>query len=196
MFGFFLKGFSRYEKRDQLAGEELYLATIRQARLPEFFIRYGVPDSVDGRFDLLMVHLYMLFSRLLQHPRYKDLSQYIFDRVFKDMEKALREVGVGDVGIPKKMKVMMQAFNGRVNAYKSTEDDERNNASKPPAPDQSLFDTLRRNLYGTVEKPKDSVIADMVVYMRLSAMVLNQQDIEQIAMGNIKYLNPADIRKS
>lgn len=196
MFGFFLKGFSKYDKRDQLAGEELYLATIRQARLPEFFTRYGVPDSVDGRFDLLMVHLYLLFSRLQQHPRYKDISQLIFDRVFKDMEKALREVGVGDVGIPKKMKVMMQAFNGRMNAYKATEEHERKNASRPPASDDPLFDTLRRNLYGTVEKPKDSVIADMVMYMRYSFVVLNRQEIDQIALGNIKYLNPSEIKKA
>jgi len=196
MFGFFLKGFSRYDKRDQLAGEELYLATIRQARLPEFFTHYGVPDSVDGRFDLLMAHLYMLFTRLQAHPRYKDLSQYIFDRVFKDMEKALREVGVGDVGIPKKMKVMMQAFNGRMNAYKATEAHERDNMSQPPAPNQPLFDTLRRNLYGTVEKPRDSMIAHMVIYMRINLTELNRQDLNQIALGNIKYVNPSDIRQS
>ncbi|MBK9585150.1 MAG: hypothetical protein KA099_08105 [Alphaproteobacteria bacterium] len=195
MFGFFLKGFSKYDKRDQLAGEELYLATIRQARLAEFFTRYGVPDSVDGRFDLLMVHLYMLFCRLRPHPRYKDISQYIFDRAFKDMEKGLREVGVGDVGIPKKMKVMMQAFNGRMNAYKATEAHEHENASAPPTPDQPLFDTLRRNLYGTVEKPKNSMIADMVIYMRYNAMALNHQDMDQIALGNIKYVNPSEIRK-
>ncbi|MCB1680664.1 MAG: hypothetical protein H6858_00265 [Rhodospirillales bacterium] len=193
MLGFFLKGFSGYDKRDQLAGDALYKAVIRQSRLPDFFLRYEVPDTLDGRFDILMIHLYILFYRLRSHSRYKDLSQYIFDRTFKDMEKGLREAGVGDVGIPKKMKTMMQAFNGRMNAYKSTAEYDRENPDQPIGPGHPLFEVLKRNLYGTVEKPKDSVIADMLIYLRYSMMALNHQDLDQIALGNVRFVNPGEI---
>lgn len=193
MFGFFRKGISRYNRTDLLAAQDLYRAAIAQSRQEVFFLNYGVPDTVDGRFDILALHLYLMFFRLRPHPRYKDLSQCIFDRAFKDMDKSLREAGVGDVGVPKQMKKMMQAFNGRMHAYKAAAEYETEDPKVPIGPGHPLFDALRRNLYGTVEKPQDSVIVSMVKYTRFSMIYLYEQNLDEIALGNIKFIPPGEI---
>ena len=188
MFGFFKKGLSRYDRRDALAAQDLYRAALRQSRREEFFLRFGVPDTVDGRFDLFLIHVYMIFFRLRNHQRYKDISQCLFDTAFREIDKSLREAGVGDVSVPKYMKKMMEAFNGRMNVYKQASEYEQEDPKVPIAPGHPLFDALRRNLYGTLEKPEESTIADMVKYMRASMFDLVSQDLEEIALGNVRFL--------
>lgn len=193
MFGFFNKGLSRYNRTDLLAAQDIYRTALRQARRETFFLNFDVPDTIDGRFDLLLLHLYLVFFRLRPHPRYKDISQCVFDTAFKDLDKSLREAGVGDVGVPKYMKRMMQAFNGRMHAYKDAAEYEREDPKVPIAPGHPLFDALRRNLYGTVESPRDSVIASMVKYTRVAMFDLNEQDLEEIALGNIRFVDPGAV---
>lgn len=190
MFGFFKKGLSRYSKTDQLAAQELYAAAVRQARREVFFTNYGVPDSVDGRFDLLVLHLYMIFFSLRPHDHYKDISQCMFDIFFKDLDKSLRESGVGDVSVPKHMKRMMEAFNGRMHAYQGSAEYENENPAVPIAPGHPLFDSLRRNLYGTLDKAPETMIASMVKYMRINMVHLEKQDNKAIGFGSVSFVSP------
>jgi cytochrome b pre-mRNA-processing protein 3 len=97
--------------------EAIYGMIVTQAREPMFYRDLGVPDTVNGRFDLLVLHLWMVLRRLKQTPGGVGLSQTLFDRFCEDMDANLREMGVGDLTVPKRMQAFGEAFYGRVAAY-------------------------------------------------------------------------------
>jgi cytochrome b pre-mRNA-processing protein 3 len=96
--------------------EAIYGMIVAQARLPEFYLRFGVPDTVNGRFDMVVLHLWMLLSRLRAQGASAE-AQQLFDHFCNDMDANLREMGVGDLTVPKRMKKFGEAFYGRSVAY-------------------------------------------------------------------------------
>lgn len=81
------------------SAHSLYLRVVAQARQPAFYADFGVPDTVDGRFDLVVLHVFLVLHRLKQdHPQASDLAQALFDTLFQDMDQSLRELGAGDMG--------------------------------------------------------------------------------------------------
>ena len=97
--------------------EAIYGMIVTQAREPIFYRDLGVPDTVNGRFDLLLLHLWLLLRRLRTAQGAAELSQALFDRFCEDMDDNLREMGVGDQTVPKRMRAFGEAFYGRVQAY-------------------------------------------------------------------------------
>jgi len=97
--------------------EVIYGMIVTQAREPIFYRDLGVPDTVNGRFDLLLLHLWLLLRRLRTAQGAVELSQALFDRFCEDMDDNLREMGVGDQTVPKRMRAFGEAFYGRVQAY-------------------------------------------------------------------------------
>ena len=97
--------------------EAIYGMIVTQAREPLFYRDLGVPDTVNGRFDLLVLHLWMVLRRLRPIEGGADLSQALFDRFCDDMDDNLREMGVGDLTVPKRMQAFGEAFYGRAAAY-------------------------------------------------------------------------------
>ncbi len=97
--------------------EAIYGMIVTQAREPLFYRDLGVPDTVNGRFDLLLLHLWMVLRHLRGLPGGAELSQALFDHFCADMDANLREMAVGDLTVPKKMKVLGEAFYGRSVAY-------------------------------------------------------------------------------
>jgi cytochrome b pre-mRNA-processing protein 3 len=98
--------------------EAIYGMIVTQAREPLFYRDLGVPDTVNGRFDLLVLHLWMVLRRLKSiEPGGAALSQALFDRFCEDMDANLREMGVGDLAVPKRMQAFGEAFYGRAAAY-------------------------------------------------------------------------------
>lgn len=97
--------------------EAIYGMIVTQAREPIFYRDLGVPDTVNGRFDLLLLHLWLLLRRLRTVQGATELSQALFDRFCEDMDDNLREMGVGDQTVPKRMRAFGEAFYGRVQAY-------------------------------------------------------------------------------
>ena len=87
--------------------------------MPCFYRDYAVADTVNGRFDLIVLHLSLLLDRLAQDPALRDLGQGIFDRFCQDMDDNLREMGIGDLAVPKEMRRMGEAFYGRAQAYRA-----------------------------------------------------------------------------
>jgi len=110
-------------QRQMTAHERLYAAAVQIAREPAFFADYGVRDDVDGRFDALALVVALVMRRLkaLDGPG-KDLSQQLFDSMFADMDLSLREMGAGDLGVSKRVRVMAEAFMGRLEAYTNAVD--------------------------------------------------------------------------
>jgi cytochrome b pre-mRNA-processing protein 3 len=97
--------------------EAIYGMIVTQAREPSFYRDLGVPDTVNGRFDLLVLHLWLVLRRFKLADGGTGLSQALFDRFCDDMDANLREMGVGDLTVPKRMQAFGEAFYGRVAAY-------------------------------------------------------------------------------
>src|SRR5690348_5864237 len=97
--------------------ETIYGMIVTQAREALFYQDLGVPDTVNGRFDLLLLHLWMVLRRLRPIAGGVELAQALFDRFCADMDANLREMGVGDLAVPKRMRAFGEAFYGRSAAY-------------------------------------------------------------------------------
>ncbi len=105
-------------KRHERAGFALYNQAVRAARDPYFYTELGVPDTMDGRFDMVGLHVCLLIDRLQKEPPPGPaLAQAVFDAMFSDMDHTLRELGVGDMSVGRKVKAMWEALHGRAQAY-------------------------------------------------------------------------------
>ena len=112
-------------ERQMTAHERLYGAAIEIARRPDLFAKYGVTDDVDGRFDALALVVSLVMRRLKElGENGRDLSQHLFDSMFADMDLSLREMGAGDLGVSKRVRVMAEAFMGRLNTYVTAIDED------------------------------------------------------------------------
>jgi len=164
---------SPYEKTARL----LYDRIVGQARRPEFFRECGLPDTLDGRFDVLVLHVFLVMHRLKQdRGRTADLSQALFDILFQDMDESLRELGAGDMGIGRRIKAMAEGFYGRVAAY-----DQALNAA-----DQSLEDCVRRNLFGSAA-PAAWQLAAMADYIRAEVAALAGRETGALLAGELVF---------
>ena len=107
-----------HKGRHERAGFALYTAAVEAARAPVYFRAFGVPDTLDGRFELVTLFTALAIRRLQAVPNPGPaLAQSVFDAMFADMDFNLRELGVGDLSLPKRMKAMWEGFHGRALAY-------------------------------------------------------------------------------
>lgn len=106
--------------RHERVGFELYGIAVRAARDPLFYERLHVPDTLDGQFDLVGLFVALLIRRLRAlKPPGPALAQAVFDAMFSDMDQNLRELGVGDLSVPRRIRAMWEAFHGRALAYEA-----------------------------------------------------------------------------
>ncbi|PJI37849.1 ubiquinol-cytochrome C chaperone family protein [Ferrovibrio sp.] len=166
-------------KQHNPAAVALYRCIVEQARQPDFYTHHGVPDSLDGRFDMIVLHTFLVMRRLrtIASQAAGHLSQDLFDLLFADMDSNLREIGVGDLGVGKRVKKMAQAFYGRVEAYE---------AGLTATDDAILTDALTRNLYGTTQPALPNQLA-MAAYMRAAEARLADQSEAKILAGNVYF---------
>ena len=114
LFGMFRR------KRHERAGFALYTAAVKAARDPYYYTELAVPDTMDGRFDMIGLYAFLLLDRLHREENEgKALAQAVFDAMFLDMDHTLRELGVGDITVGRKNKAMWEALNGRRQAYEA-----------------------------------------------------------------------------
>lgn len=98
--------------------EFLYPKIVEKARQPAFYLDCAVPDTVEGRFEMILLHLAVVFQRFRNGSEAeKAVAQKVVEAFFNDMDRSLREMGIGDISVPKKMKKLGQAYNGRLIAY-------------------------------------------------------------------------------
>jgi cytochrome b pre-mRNA-processing protein 3 len=126
----------RYAPRGTI--EAIYGMIVTQVREPLFYRELGVPDTVNGRFDLLLLHLWMVLRHLRAIEGGTELAQGVFDAFCADMDANLREMAVGDLTVPKKMRALGEAFYGRVAAYDRALADGHDALAKPI--DRNIFD--------------------------------------------------------
>jgi cytochrome b pre-mRNA-processing protein 3 len=102
----------------ELAGERLYAAAAAQARRPAFYLTGGVADTPEGRFELYTLHIVLILHRLKrQGDQAAEVGQALFDTYVSQLDHALRELGVGDLSVGKKMRKLGEAFYGRAKSY-------------------------------------------------------------------------------
>lgn len=118
----------------------IYRAIVAQSRQPRLYAEWGVPDTVTGRFDMISLHLSLLFGRLRADPEDgRRFGQAVLDLFFKDMDRSLRELGAGDLAIPKKIQKMSSLFFAVMTQVNEALD----------AGDRAKLESiLRRNVYG------------------------------------------------
>lgn len=161
--------------------DKLYQRVVEQSRLPVFYQQLGVADTPDGRFDVLVVHAWLVMRRLRgADAETSDFSQALFDLMFDDMDRNLRELGVGDMGIGKRIKGMAQGFYGRVSAY-----DQAVDADDMPG----LCEALRRNAYRGND-PTDDQVAALAHYIRREDKSLADQAVADLVAGEVIFGAP------
>jgi cytochrome b pre-mRNA-processing protein 3 len=162
------------------AGERLCAAATRQARDPAFYLRMGTPDTVEGRFELQTLHVILLIDRLGQTPGpAADIRQALFDAYVTNLDGALREMGVGDLAVGKRMKKLGQAFYGRAQAY----DD-----AFRALPDQGpLGELIARTALLDAPAADPAPLAD---YVRRCRESLGRGDIERLFQGLPQWAEP------
>lgn len=138
------------------AATALYEAVVAQARQPAFYLRCGLPDSLDGRFEMIALHSFIVLRRLRALGEAADeVAQVFVDTLVLDLDRSLREMGVGDLGVGKRVKRMAAGFHGRITAY------DQGLASGP----EELEAALRRNIFGTTS-PEPWQVSAMAAYLR------------------------------
>lgn len=125
---------------------ELYGSIVSQARQPEFYRSFGVADTVGGRFEMICLHVFGVLERLGTADASETVGRELVERFFGDMDDIMREMGVGDSSVPKKMRTASEGLYGRLDAYaKGVRSDDA----------ELLQAALRRNVYGDNSQTQD-----------------------------------------
>jgi cytochrome b pre-mRNA-processing protein 3 len=166
-------------KQPDVRAVALYRAIVAQSRQAGFYREHGVPDSLDGRFDMIVLHSFLVMRRLRRiGAAAEPLSQQLFDLMFADMDSNLREIGVGDLSVGKKVKAMAQAFYGRVESYE---------AALQSGDNDQLRQALARNLYAGKANPEAPGLAAVAAYLRQADASLASQADGEILAGNLVF---------
>jgi cytochrome b pre-mRNA-processing protein 3 len=173
----------RRTSRHERAGFELYAAAVAAAREPWLYQALAVPDTLDGRFDLIALHAFLLVHRLQDAAEPGPaLAQAVFDAMFSDMDNNLRELGVSDLSVGKRMRAMWEAFHGRSKAY---------SASIQAGDRAALASSLGRNVWrGDSPEGAADTLAGVVL---AQAAHLAGQSVEALAAGRAHFLPAAEV---
>ena len=160
-FKFFLKLLKK--RQDSSEVKIFYDNVVSLARNEDLYIKGGVPDTIDGRFELIILHCHLFINKLISSSNEDKLfSQKLINYMVTDLDRSLREIGVGDLSVGKKIKFMVSAYYGRANAYDRAI---KNN-------NKTLDAVLKKNLYGTVN-PKTNEITYIKKYIKNFLNLLN-----------------------
>lgn len=169
-------------RRHERAGFTLYGAAVAAARDPAWFADLAVPDTLDGRFDLVSLFAALAIRRLRAlPPPGPDLAQAVFDAMFADMDFNLRELGVGDLSIPKRMRAMWEGFHGRALAYEQ---------ALAAGDEAGLAGALARNVWRG-DAPQGAAARLACAAMRQDAH-LATLDLAAARAGRITFLSAAE----
>lgn len=146
-----------------------YLRIVEQSRQPWFYKECGVADTLDGRFDVIVLHMFLVIRCLHKKNEAVEFIRALSELFFADMDRSLREMGVGDMGVGKRVKKMAEAFYGRLDAYgKSIENP------------NALREALRRNLFRETQTEEKNIAA-------LHNYVL--RNMQHLKNGEVNFLN-------
>ncbi|MFT3986213.1 ubiquinol-cytochrome C chaperone family protein [Aestuariivirga sp.] len=168
--------FQRLFRKEASPARRLYAPIVAAARHPVFYADWGAPDTVDGRFDLLVLHLYLVLERLKGGN--EELRQALVDEFFADMDRSLREMGVGDLSVGKKVRKMAESVYGRINAYETAQSEGHD----------AFVAALARNVFpdGTPAGAAERLAG----YAGQVQMELQAQSVESLMAGTLSIPEP------
>lgn len=159
--------------------EALFAAAAQAARDPVFFAEWGVPDTPEGRFEVQSAIVFLVLDRLAaEGDRCRKLGRVVSETMFTELDAALRELGVGDLSVGKRIRKLAEGFYGRAGAYR---------AGLKDADDARLADAISRNVYDTEGAPHAPAFAS---YMRDAARALEGQPVSRLENGIIAFPKP------
>jgi cytochrome b pre-mRNA-processing protein 3 len=174
--------FRRSPRPDTIA--VLYGMIVAQARLPTFYRDYGVSDTVNGRFDMIVLHMALFLRRLAsENTETKAFGQGVFDAFCRDMDDNLREIGIGDLSVPKEMYRMADAFYGRTQAYE---------AALAAEGELPLVEAIGRNIFAQGAAPPQGA-KRLAAYVRKAAGDLAAQNSGAFARAELRFPDPANV---
>jgi len=172
--------FKFYNKHKRLnhTAHEIYGSIVAQSRQPVFYADWNVPDTLEGRFEVLVVHMSLFIHRMKHsHKDGEALGQRVAEVFIDDIDGSFREMGVGDLAVPKHMKAASEAYLGRLLAYSAAFDG---------GCEDELQAVILRNI-GGIDNSKALDIEKMAGYMTRSAAILSAQGIDEISSGTVKF---------
>ena len=162
----------------------LYGLIVAQARNPLLYRDFGVPDSLDGRFEAIVLHLVLVLRRLKRDfPEGLDLAEALQEVFFTDMDRSLREMGAGDLGVGKRVKRMAEGFMGRLSAYEAALD------AAPDRGSEDLIAVLRRNVFGTLAEGEGDA-EGLAAYTLQQVAALDGQEGAALREGMLTFATP------
>jgi cytochrome b pre-mRNA-processing protein 3 len=142
-----------------------------RARARALFEGCGIPDTLDGRFDALALHAGLMIDRLRMEPDGEELAQSFFDAMFRHLDLTLREIGVQDLGVGRRIKIMAEGLHGRALAYRQ---------ALAGQGTLTLAEVLRRNAYGGSPPSDEARVAQLEAYVRRHVEELGQTARSQL----------------
>ena len=160
----------------QIAGRALYPRAVAQARTPALYAEFGAPDTIEGRFELYSLHVYLVLERLKgEGEQAAETAQALFDAYVKSLDDALREMGVGDLSVGKKMRKLGEAFYGRVRGYEE---------ALAALPDTAALEAL---LGRTVFAGAAAPTAELTAYVVARHAALRTNPLPDLLAGEISW---------
>jgi cytochrome b pre-mRNA-processing protein 3 len=175
--------FSRTRRREREAAEGVYCAALAAARRPAFYVDCGVPDTLQGRFEMVALNLFPLLHRLMHDPGDDpELARLVAESFVVDMDGALRDSGVSDRRLPKRMNTLYSSFAGRITAYEEA----------LSGGESALAEAIARNVFPDAAAPAHA--ASLARYAKAAVAAIRAADIATIRSGALPYpeLPPAE----
>jgi cytochrome b pre-mRNA-processing protein 3 len=169
-------GISSSRRAERKAAERIYAAALAAARRPALYLNCGVPDTLQGRFEMVTLHLFPVLRRLMHDPGDDpELARLISEHFVNDMDGAFREMGVGDLSVPKRMKTLYGSFAGRISAYGSAVGEGQ----------ASLAEAIGRNIFP--DAPQDDHAAALAAYLSAAVAAIRAADLAALRGGDVPF---------
>ena len=167
--------FSARRRGERDTAERIYAACLTAARQPELYLSYGVPDTLQGRFEMVALALFPVLNRLMHEPGDDlELARLISECFVDDMDGTFREMGISDTAVPKRMKTLYSSFAGRMKAYRGARGDEI-----------ALTAAVARNVFP--DAPEDERAQALAKYLNAATAAVAGADLAEVRRGEIPF---------
>ncbi len=174
---------SKQKRHDREIADGLYTCIVEASRQRAFYLEFAVPDTLDGRFEMLSLHMFIALNGLVESDSQdKNPAQNIMELFVRDMDAALREIGVSDIKVPKRMKALYGSFGGRIGAYTLAVEEGG----------EALYAALARNVFSEGAEP-ETVVA-LADYVLAALKSVRGAANEALRSGRIEFPDPLAFR--
>ena len=175
-----MRWFSDRRRRERAAAERIYAASVAAARRPQLYLALGVPDTLQGRFEMVALHLFPIMHRLMHDPGDDpELARLVSESFVAEMDASFREMGVGDLSVPKRMNALYRSFAGRMSAYKKGVEEG----------DEALLDAVARNVFP--DGSADAHALALKAHLAAAVAAVRAADLEAIRRGDLPFPEPS-----